>query len=206
MTLRPRRQSAPRKTPFGSDGKPICKCGCGRPIGKGRLSWHSQECVDRWMIANNAQHVRILLRRRDRGVCAMCGRDADRAKDRYERSVSWTFARHWDPRYRQFPIIRHGRQAWLDACARWDRRFLWFERARKVRAERMRAGGWPIHVRTSWWEADHIVPVAEGGGQPTTLDAYRTLCWPCHRKVTAELRRRLSSRKGEAVIVAEVKP
>lgn len=44
------------------------------------------------------------------------------------------------------------------------------------------------------WEVDHIVPVAEGGGE-CGLDNVRTLCIPCHRKVTAELRRRLRQRK-----------
>jgi 5-methylcytosine-specific restriction endonuclease McrA len=33
------------------------------------------------------------------------------------------------------------------------------------------------------WEADHIVPVADGGGE-CGLDNYRLLCRPCHVKVT----------------------
>lgn len=47
-----------------------------------------------------------------------------------------------------------------------------------------------IRSRRSLWDADHIVPVAEGGGQ-CDLDNLRTLCLPCHREVTAELRLRL---------------
>lgn len=43
--------------------------------------------------------------------------------------------------------------------------------------------------RTSLWDADHIVPVVEGGGE-CDLDNMRTLCLRCHREVTAELRRR----------------
>ena len=50
-----------------------------------------------------------------------------------------------------------------------------------------------IRSRRSLWDADHIRPVAEGGGQ-CDLDNLRTLCLPCHREVTAELRRRLRSR------------
>jgi 5-methylcytosine-specific restriction endonuclease McrA len=38
----------------------------------------------------------------------------------------------------------------------------------------------------SWWDADHIVPVVEGGGS-CGLENVRTLCVPCHRAVTAEL-------------------
>ncbi|SFS20966.1 HNH endonuclease [Granulicella pectinivorans] len=47
-----------------------------------------------------------------------------------------------------------------------------------------------IDARRSLWDADHILPVAEGGGQ-CDLDNLRTLCLPCHREVTASLRLRL---------------
>jgi 5-methylcytosine-specific restriction enzyme A len=47
--------------------------------------------------------------------------------------------------------------------------------------------GW----RRSLWDADHIVPVAEGGGE-CDLSNMRTLCLKCHRAATRELRRRLS--------------
>ncbi len=47
-----------------------------------------------------------------------------------------------------------------------------------------------IASRRSLWDADHIRPVAEGGGQ-CDLDNLRTLCLPCHREATAHLRRRL---------------
>jgi len=48
-------------------------------------------------------------------------------------------------------------------------------------------------VRKAWravrprWEADHIVPVADGGGE-CGLENYRLLCRPCHVKVTLEWR------------------
>jgi 5-methylcytosine-specific restriction protein A len=47
-----------------------------------------------------------------------------------------------------------------------------------------------ISARRSLWDADHIRPVAEGGGQ-CDLDNLRTLCLPCHREATAQLRLRL---------------
>jgi 5-methylcytosine-specific restriction endonuclease McrA len=50
-----------------------------------------------------------------------------------------------------------------------------------------------IASRRSLWDADHIRPVAEGGGQ-CDLDNLRTLCLPCHREATADLRRRLKLR------------
>ena len=37
------------------------------------------------------------------------------------------------------------------------------------------------------WEADHIVPVADGGGE-CGLENYRLLCRPCHLRVTLDWR------------------
>ena len=51
--------------------------------------------------------------------------------------------------------------------------------------------------RMSLWDADHIVPVVEGGGE-CDLQNIRTLCLKCHRTVTAELRARLQNRDGAA--------
>lgn len=48
-----------------------------------------------------------------------------------------------------------------------------------------------------WWDADHITPVIEGGGE-CGLENYRTLCIPCHQKQTAELRGRMAQRKRQA--------
>ena len=47
-----------------------------------------------------------------------------------------------------------------------------------------------VTARRSLWDADHILPVAEGGGE-CDLDNLRTLCLMCHREATAELRRRM---------------
>jgi 5-methylcytosine-specific restriction protein A len=43
--------------------------------------------------------------------------------------------------------------------------------------------------RRSLWDADHIIPVVEGGGE-CDLSNLRTLCLKCHRGVTAALRAR----------------
>ncbi|WP_158793211.1 HNH endonuclease [Granulicella sp. L60] len=51
-----------------------------------------------------------------------------------------------------------------------------------------------ITTRRSLWDADHILPVAEGGGQ-CDLDNLRTLCLLCHREATAQLRIRLSAKR-----------
>jgi 5-methylcytosine-specific restriction endonuclease McrA len=50
----------------------------------------------------------------------------------------------------------------------------------------LRTGG-----RKTLWDAHHIVPVMEGGGE-CDLENIRTLCLHCHRAATAELRARRS--------------
>jgi 5-methylcytosine-specific restriction endonuclease McrA len=41
----------------------------------------------------------------------------------------------------------------------------------------------PAEAEKTLWQADHIVPVADGGGQ-CGLEGLRTLCWRCHKVVT----------------------
>ena len=43
--------------------------------------------------------------------------------------------------------------------------------------------------KTRDWEADHIIPVAEGGGG-CTLENFQTLCYDCHKRKTGEQARR----------------
>ena len=70
---------------------------------------------------------------------------------------------------------------------------------RRARGERRRAllqvWGLPALRRKSLWDADHILPVVEGGGE-CDLSNLRTLCIHCHRVVTDELRLRLSTARA----------
>ncbi len=71
----------------------------------------------------------------------------------------------------------------------WEERFPW-----------LRERGIPYsRVSKRWWDADHIIPVSEGGGE-CGPDGYRTLCIPCHRRVTRELRGRLKAARPRAEI------
>jgi 5-methylcytosine-specific restriction endonuclease McrA len=49
-------------------------------------------------------------------------------------------------------------------------------------------GAWSV---ANSWEADHTVPLAEGG--TNELGNYRTLCVACHKDQTRQLRRRLAA-------------
>lgn len=46
------------------------------------------------------------------------------------------------------------------------------------------------------WQADHIVPIAEGGGE-CGLDGLRTLCTCCHKRETRALARRRAERRRQ---------
>ncbi len=77
----------------------------------------------------------------------------------------------------------------LDTVAEW-RRIKRLPPAR--RAGILRDWGLKARHRSSLWDADHIAPVVEGGGE-CDLSNIRTLCLRCHKKSTAALRARLRS-------------
>jgi 5-methylcytosine-specific restriction endonuclease McrA len=52
-----------------------------------------------------------------------------------------------------------------------------------------------IDPARSLWQADHVIPVVEGGGQ-CDLANMRTLCIPCHKQATRILMERRRNRNG----------
>ena len=55
------------------------------------------------------------------------------------------------------------------------------------RASLLQHWGLRRRSRKSLWDADHIVPVVEGGGE-CDLENIRTMCLRCHREATIQLR------------------
>ncbi len=70
--------------------------------------------------------------------------------------------------------------------------------ARATWEEERRAGRrrWWDRPPSTAWEADHIIPVCEGGGE-CDLDNYRTLCVPCHKAETAKLAARRAQQRQQ---------
>lgn len=166
------------------DGRPICRW-CGWPVPKGRRTWCSQTCIDEYLVRKNPGDARNRVFRRDRGVCAVCGIDTE--------SLDEALNHLWGRR-RRHPY-RH--RVWEEPSG-YEDRDLWpgptevFETLKRA----MSRLGWTEVLTRTLWEADHIVPVVEGGGG-CGLDGLRTLCVPCHRAETAELaRRRAKARRA----------
>lgn len=152
-------------------GAIVCKCGCGRPPEKGRRYWHSEECVHEWKIRNQPPYARRMVFKRDQGICAICGVDTSIVRAAQEAAI-----REWRVQYPRFI-----------GCGTLE------ERVAHAKAVAEHAKNRPRFCRHVW-EADHIVPVVEGGGQ-TGIENYRTLCIACHREETKKLRARLAAKR-----------
>jgi 5-methylcytosine-specific restriction protein A len=149
-------------------------CGwCRAPLDRRSVGWCSDECAQEFWIRGSRNYVIRLVYDRDQGVCATCGLDTKRLSRVVDR-LRQRSERMW--------LSSGGYREPTDVDAiRWER----------VRAELAKRG---YGLVERWhtpplWEADHIVPIMEGGGC-SGLENYRTLCVPCHRAETRKLRAR----------------
>lgn len=146
---------------------------CGDAVPKGRKTWCSTACVEAWQLATDVGMQRRHLFQRDRGVCALCGTDAHTLREVTRRQT------------RGLGIWRADR-----VKETYFARGLVMPVAVAFAVQR----GFPF-VRMTWWDADHIVPLVEGGHPG--IENLRTLCNPCHKAETASLaRRRAVARRG----------
>lgn len=128
---------------------------CLNPVPKGLRTFCGNACVHEWRLRTDPGYLRAMVYKRDKGVCAVCGRDTEKLK-------------------RELNALRSG--SWIE----------WQARKREL--------GIPSH-RQTLWDADHIVPVIEGGGE-CDLSNMRTLCLWCHKDATAQLAKRRSKAGG----------
>lgn len=181
--------------PRGPNGRGLCRQ-CNQEVPPGRLTFCGDTCVDAWRVKTSPAHARRLVRKRDRGVCAECGLDT-KALDKWLRTLVALVDRHHDswyqpasrrrtsPRRARYGVIYRAVLEFLLDCGFGTRT------ARTA----LQAGRTPSisDVLGHGWEADHIVPVVEGGGE-CGLENYRTLCVPCHKRATRALRQRMTAR------------
>lgn len=175
-----RRESARRLR--NEAGALICSCGCGRMPEPPRRTWFSKACVDEWRIKNDPAYVRSLVKRRDRGICALCNTDTLSFKAQMQSRLHDPL-RHWEW------WVKKRAEELVSLHATWSHAW---------HAARLEFDDWKEEIKTKWaahsaWQADHIVPVCEGGGQ-CGLENYRTLCTACHQRVTAALAQRRAAK------------
>ncbi|KKK81125.1 hypothetical protein LCGC14_2816610 [marine sediment metagenome] len=168
------------KLPKGPSGRNLCRQ-CATEVPKGRRTFCSSECVDAWKWTTDPAFVRAKVWDRDRGVCANCDRDTEMARRR-----ALNMLRRWTEWKRGRPTA--------------------LKRLTSAAVNRFGRGCW-ARAHTSWWDADHITPVDEGGGE-CGLDNYQTLCLPCHRLKTATQAARKAGRRMATgqLVVAGMRP
>jgi len=173
----------PKALPKGPNGRAICRCGCGREVPKGRQTFFGRECVDGWKLRTQPGFVRRKLQERDHGVCALCGFDTEKARAEL---LAMLYGLQATGAAQYWFAYRHPMLIWPEA-----------PEARPFIRRCAELGVKPTWHGDSLWQADHIVPVCEGGGE-CGLDGYRTLCRRCHDRETAKLAaRRAKARRPQ---------
>lgn len=144
-------------------------------------------CWSNWAAKNDPATQRTLVEARDKGICAACGVDTEkRARE----------AREWRPVFRWLArrfLEDEGDGSWQS----WSRSEKY---ASDMICDRF---GAVIASDGHTWEADHILPVVEGGGE-CDLSNLRTLCLPCHRAETAKLAARRAAARRAAREAAQL--
>lgn len=126
-----------------------------------------------------------------RGLCRWCSLEVPRGRYTF---CSEFCVHEWklrtQPAYLREKVFErdHGICAGCGADTVAEARRLRFSRGTK-RESLLAHWGLRRRSRKSLWDADHILPVIEGGGE-CDLDNIRTLCLRCHRAMTTELHRR----------------
>lgn len=152
---------------------------CGTQVEKPRRHWCGDGCVEAFKLRAFQGLACLRVLERDKGVCAICGIDTlelKRLAFLIRNAMLGTIhdfrCRFDEPGVSDAFRQTHEWNSWKNEKAAW--------------------GHWNLYQRL--WEADHIVPVVEGGGC-CGLENYRTLCQLCHKNETAVLAgRRAESR------------
>ncbi len=64
-----------KRLPKGPNGRTLCRQ-CGQEVPKGRRTFCGDGCVHEWRIRTDPGYVRLEVYKRDKGVCARCGKDS----------------------------------------------------------------------------------------------------------------------------------
>ena len=142
---------------YDDQGRVLCRW-CLGIVERPRRTFCSAECVHEWTVRSSTSYARRCVKKRDKGICARCGIDTE--------------------------VLRLELKGLLLECRKAGDKAAFYVRIGELGIKGPEYKAYRPH---SLWEADHIVPVSQGGGC-CGLDNLRTLCWRCHREATAALR------------------
>lgn len=165
-----------KKLPKGPNRRNLCRW-CQAEVPKGRRTYCGDNCVHEWRIRSDPVYARSLVFRRDQGVCAACGTDCEKTLH--------TLSKLRGVLHKPLLSGQERLQSDLNLAA--------MLKELQLRGFRV-SESTRFSLPASLWDCDHIIPVAEGGGE-CGLENLRTLCHPCHRAVTAALRKRLAQQR-----------
>lgn len=149
-------------------GNLVCRWhGCSKVLEGKRASFCSDACRDKALILCWPTEQRRQTLRRDNGICASCGLDCIEA---------WRIIRKHEGY-----VIKH--RTWSDRGP---------YQAGSIESAEIFLG-LRFGNKQTFWEANHIVAVAEGG--TSALDNLETLCLLCHRAHTKALAGRMAKAK-----------
>jgi 5-methylcytosine-specific restriction endonuclease McrA len=153
----------------GPNGRNLCRR-CSTEVPPGKRTFCGPACIEAWRLTTDPTFLRRMTRRRDKGVCATCGLPTQKL----EKAISELrqIRSRWGFVHPEINGISEGIRQILKALT-----------------------GREDPNRTTFWDADHVVEVINGGGE-CGLENIQTLCVWCHRKKTARLaRERAEARK-----------
>jgi len=153
------------KMPRAKNGNLLCRW-CNKDTGSKRKTFCSPECIHEHKLRSSPSYVRTQVFLRDNGICAECRVDTKTL----EFALDVVLQRCLD-----LQRLKPNQQFNGELVRGLIKHCLGAEFGSR------RAHG--------YWDADHIKPVCHGGGE-CGLDNYRTLCILCHKKATAELRKK----------------
>lgn len=171
----------------GPGGRRICRyVHCHNEVPPGRRTWCSDECVHLYRLQAHWNYARQHLRKREKGVCQVCGTDTRKLKRSLMKlwkdavQIGQANRTHKNLyRFAEYKALSVVYEQLTDALSRQDFHGFSLKLPKSWRPRK----AWK--KPTDLWEADHIRPVVEGGTHaPENL---RTLCQPCHKQMTKAL-------------------
>jgi 5-methylcytosine-specific restriction enzyme A len=182
-----------RTTPFNEKGK--CNW-CNKTLAGKQIRWCSNKCQKEYLIRVSPSFVRGKVYQRDKGICSLCGVDTcyvTRIGSILKSVIGLEFLRAEREILNYVSKYPHGahraniyEQLHKELHEIKKHLLYFFYDGYKFSQKYLEDYG--------KWEADHIIPVVEGGGG-CDLDNYRTLCRSCHKGETKKLRARLKENK-----------